>query len=108
MCRLDHQVPGGDPSSKRAKRPPNSRDGARCDTAFQKLVSRKVVTLCVPNSTRRSRVKQWWYFMMFGRVVFHDVRVVFHDYQILIPHTPFTLPRTGTHSPKSPKRMVTG
>ena len=26
---------GGDPSTTGAKRPPNSRDGARCDAAFQ-------------------------------------------------------------------------
>jgi len=26
---------GGDPSTMSAKRPPNSRDGARCDAAFQ-------------------------------------------------------------------------
>jgi len=27
---------GGDPSTTGDKRPPNSRDGARCDAAFQK------------------------------------------------------------------------
>ena len=27
---------GGDPSTTGPKRPPNSRDGARCDAAFQK------------------------------------------------------------------------
>ena len=35
---------GGDPSTMRAKRPPNARDGARCDTAVQSDVSRKLVT----------------------------------------------------------------
>jgi hypothetical protein len=52
---------GVDSSTNRAKRPLNSRDGSRCDAAFQRNVSRKEVTLCAPNSTRRSRVKQWWY-----------------------------------------------
>jgi hypothetical protein len=56
---------GGHPAPMRAKRPPNARDGARCDGAFQKHDSRNQVSLRVPNSTRRSRVKQWWYFMMF-------------------------------------------
>ena len=56
---------GGDPSTMRAKRPPNSRDGARCDGSFKNDVSRKEVSLCVPNSTRRSGVKQWWYLTTF-------------------------------------------
>ena len=85
---------GGDPLITRAKRPPSFRDGARCDAAFQKSVSWNVVTLCVPNSIRRSGVKQWWYltmftwyFMIFG-MVFDDVRWYLMSSTILIPHYP--------------------
>ena len=39
VLRIHRDNPGGDPSTMRAKRPPNSRDGARCDTAFQNCSS---------------------------------------------------------------------
>jgi len=45
VLRTRRDNSGGDPSTTRAKRPPNSRNDARCDTAFQKHVSRKVATL---------------------------------------------------------------
>ena len=74
VLRTPRDNSGGDPLTTGAKHPQNSRDGARCDAAFQKNGSRKVVALCVPNSTRRSGVRQrWyltmftWYLMMFGR-----------------------------------------
>jgi hypothetical protein len=84
---------GGDPSTTGAKRPPNSREGARCDAAFQKEGGHPV-DLCVPDSTRRSGVyNQLVVFndvhVVFSdvRVVFSDVRVVFDDYQVSIQHT---------------------
>ena len=69
---------GRDPSTTGVRRPPNSRDA---------LSEKKVDTLCVPNSTRRSGVKQWVVFkeihVVFRdvrRVVFSDVRVVFGEF----------------------------
>ena len=42
--------PGGDPSTKRPTRPPNSRDGATRDAAFRTNTSRRWATLCVSDS----------------------------------------------------------
>jgi len=66
------------------------------------LFKKKVVTLCVPKSTRRSGVNQWVVFNDV-HVVFDDVRVVFYNdvrwylvsSTILIPHTPFPWSEVG-------------
>jgi len=39
VLRTHRDNPRGDPSNMRAKPPPNSRDGARCDAAFQNFVA---------------------------------------------------------------------
>jgi len=65
LLRTRRDNSGVDPLTTGAKRPLNSRYDSRCDAAFQNNISRKVVTLCVPNSTRRSGGKQWWFLTMF-------------------------------------------
>jgi len=61
---------GDDPSTSGAKRPPNSRDGARCDAAFQKEGGHPVAFLTQLvdrelNSGWRLRMFPW-YLAMFG------------------------------------------
>ena len=65
MLRTRRNNSGGDPPTTGAKRTPNSRDGARCDAAFQKKVSRKVA--------------QWPLFAFLTQLV--DTVVVFDDVQ---------------------------
>jgi len=95
---------GGDPSTTGVRRPPNSRDGARRDAAFQKgrwspcafltqLVDREL------NSGWYLRRFTWylamfgWYLAMFGWYLVSST--------ILIPHTPspwVSLPFVVHHS----------